>query len=317
MNKSVDISIIIVNWNTKEILLDCLKSLTKQDISYKNEIIVVDNGSTDGSQTAVRTLFPEIQIIENNENLGFAKANNIGILKSCGRYVCLVNSDVIVMENCLQHLITFMDSNLNIGISGPKVLNPDLTIQISCRIFPSLWNNLSSALGLDNTFKNVPFFSAEHMNFFDHKSIRKVECLVGCCLMIRKAALEQVGLFDEQFFIYSEEIDLCKRFLNAGWEIVFYPDASIIHYHGASSGKDPLIFSGEQIKSQVKYWKKYHSKIAATTLILILLMNHGIRLILRGIFYIFTARSKRVEIARQLSNHYFCLRYILSGKYNG
>ena len=220
------------------------------------------------------------------------------------------------MENCLQRLITFMDSNSNIGISGPKTLSPDPSLHNTCRKFPSLWTTFCGTIYLNKILPKSDIFSDEQMAFFDHNKIRKVDGLAGCCLMIRKAALDQVGLFDEQFFIYSEEIDLCKRFLNAGWEIVFYPDASIIHYHGASSGKDPLIFSGEQIKSQVKYWKKHHSKIAVTTFLFILLIQHGVRLILRSIFYIFTKQERRMEIARQLSKHYACLKLILSGKYD-
>lgn len=312
----MDISVIIVNWNTKEMLLDCLKSLTKQNISYTNEIIVVDNGSTDGSQEAVRAAFPDVQIIENNANLGFAKANNIGILKSRGRYVCLINSDVIVMDNCLQHLMTFMDSNTKIGIAGPKILNPNLTLQNSCRSLPTLWNNLSPALGLDKIFKNMPFFSGVNMRFFDHRSVRKVEALAGCCLIIRKTALDQVGLFDEQYFIYFEETDLCKRFGQAGWDIVFCPDASIIHHHGASSAKDPARFNIEQMKSQMKYWKKYNSRITLIIFQFILLLQHGARLILRSILYPFKAQAKKMEIARQLSKHYACVKLILSGQYD-
>src|SRR5271169_983622 len=118
----MDISIIIVNWNTRELLLECLQSLGTQKGAFQKEVIVVDNGSIDGSREAVRTKFPDVRIINNNANLGFAKANNIGIAKSRGRYVCLVNSDVKIMENCIQQLIVYMDENPNIGISGPKIL---------------------------------------------------------------------------------------------------------------------------------------------------------------------------------------------------
>ena len=154
------------------------------------------------------------------------------------------------------------------------------------------------------------------MRFFDHDSIRKVVSLAGCCLMIRKDALDGVGLFDERYFIYFEETDLCKRFGQAGWDIVFYPDASLIHYHGASSAKDPARFNIEHIKSQVKYWKKHKGLATLTIFQFILLAQHGVRLILRCIFYIFTTGTKRIEIAQQLSKHYNCLKLILSGKYN-
>jgi hypothetical protein len=312
-----DLSVIIVNWNTKDLLVACLDSLSTQKSICKIEVIVVDNASNDGSAEIVNEKYPHFIVIQNTTNLGFGKANNIGIKQSRGRYICLLNSDVRAMPDCLHSLVDFMEQNKSIGISGPLILSPDMTVQDTCRKLPTLWNNVCDLLYLNKLFPKSDALSGEHMMFFDHRSIRKVEGLAGCCLMIRKDALNQVGLFDEQFFIYFEETDLCKRFGHAGWDIVFFPNASIIHYHGASSAKDPERFNIEQMKSQMKYWKKHHSKIAATTFILILLMNHGIRLILRGIFYIFTARSKRVEIVRQLSKHYFCLRYILSGKYNG
>jgi hypothetical protein len=273
MHKSVDISIIIVNWNTKQILLDCLKSLTKENILYKHEIILVDNGSSDGSQAAVRASFPAVQIIENNANLGFAKANNIGMKVSKGKYLCLINSDVQVLDDCLSKMFQYMENQPHIGILGPKIFFPDMRTQCSCREFPSLWNNFCPVIGLNNAFPQAKCFHFEYMTYFNHDEIRKIDYLAGCCFFIRRSALDQVGLFDEQFFIYSEEIDLCKRFWHAGWEVVFYPNASIIHHHGASSSKDPLRFSGEQIKSKVKYWKKHHSKIATTTFLLIYFLD--------------------------------------------
>jgi GT2 family glycosyltransferase len=209
-----------------------------------------------------------------------------------------------------------MEQNKSIGISSPLTLSPDMSIQDTCRKLPTLWNNICDLLYLNKLFPKSDVLSGEHMKFFDHRSIRRVEGLAGCCLMIRKAALDQVGLFDEQFFIYSEETDLCKRFWNAGWEVVFYPYASIIHHHGASSSKDPIRFNIEQLKSQMKYWKKHHGKIAVTTFLFILLIQHGIRLILRSIFYIFATQARRMEIAQQLSKHHACLKLILSGKYN-
>ncbi len=313
--QQIDLSIIIVNWNTKALLLECLNSLSNQQSIYQTEIIVVDNASTDGSTEAVTAHYPHLKLIKNNFNMGFGRANNIGIKNSLGRYVCLLNSDARVLPNCFNYLIEFMDKNETVGISGPKTLSPDLSIQDTCRNFPSLWNTLSCALYLDKILSKYDFFSAEHMFFFDHNTIRKVDGLAGCCLTIRRNALDQVGLFDEQFFIYFEETDLCKRFRNAGWDIIFFPDAVIIHHHAASASRDPIRFNTEQIKSQMQYWKKHHSKIAVTVFLFILLIHHSLRLILRSISYIFAIPAKRVQITDQLSKHYRNLKLILSGKY--
>jgi hypothetical protein len=134
--------------------------------------------------------------------------------------------------------------------------------------------------------------------------------------MIRRAALNQIGLFDEQFFIFAEELDLCHRIKKSGWDVVFFPEAAIIHHHGASTSKDPLRFSIEQIISKIKYWKKHHGRLVVMTFLLILIMHHGIRLVSESILYFFKP-SEKVQIIQRLSKNYLCLKYILSGKYNG
>lgn len=311
---TIDISVVIVNWNTRDLLMVCLNSLEEQKGNFRKEVIVVDNGSSDGSQAAVRKSFPQVQIIENNANLGFAKANNIGMKASEGRYLCLVNSDVKVLDGCLDQLVRYIDQDTSIGIIGPKILWPDMTLQDSCRKFPSLWNNVCDFLHLNRLFPKSDIFSSEHMMFFDHMTIRNVEGLVGCFLMIRKEALEQAGLFDEQFFIYYEETDLCKRIRDKNWKIVFFPSARAIHYGRKSSSKDALRFSFEQLKSKIQYWEKHHSRLTVIIILFILLMQHGLRLVADGILYI-TVPSKRVQIIQRLSKNYFTIKYILTGKY--
>lgn len=309
----MDISVVIVNWNTKDMLLECLRSLENQTGNFKKEVIVVDNGSTDGSQEAVREIFPEVQIIENNANLGFAKANNIGMKASKGRYVCLVNSDVKVLDGCLDRLIRYMDQDVSIGIIGPKILWPDMTLQDSCRKCPSIWNNICEFVHLNRLFPTSIFFSGEHMIFFDHLTIRNVEGLVGCFLMIRKAALVEIGLFDERFFIYFEETDLCKRFYEKQWLILFYPEAQAIHYGRKSSSKDASRFSFEQLKSKLQYWEKHHSKLTVLVISLMLVMYHSLRSLKDAATYII-ASPKRPEIMQRLSQNYTAIQYILTKK---
>ncbi len=284
-DNAMNISVIIINYNTRDLLLECIRSVTSQKRMFKMEVIVVDNGSTDGSQHSVRVMFPEVQVIQNNTNLGFSKANNIGILKSSGRYVCLVNSDVRVIDNCLQRLMTYMDNNLSIGLIGPKILNPDMTLQVSCKKFPSHWNNFTSALGLNIIFTNSPFFSDEDMRYFKHDKIQLVDWLAGCVLFVRRTAINDVGLLDDRFFIYLEEVDWCKRFKQHGWNVLFYPGAVAIHHHGASTSKDPTRFALEHQKAFLKYWKKHNGLFSVMLIHIILLLNYVVRIFLRGALY--------------------------------
>jgi GT2 family glycosyltransferase len=203
--KTIDLSVVIINWNTKELLLNCIRSIqeTTHKISY--EIIVVDNGSQDGSQRAVNENFSEVRLIENGKNLGFARANNIGIRASCGRYVCLVNSDVVLLEGCLDTMLAYMESQPSIGILGPKLLNGDMSLQPSCKQLPSIWNNLCIAIGLSALFANIKLFNGEHLSFFDHDRIMNVQALSGAFLMVRRSAAEKVGLLDEAFLFMAKK----------------------------------------------------------------------------------------------------------------
>lgn len=223
------------------------------------EVIVVDNASTDGSPDEVERRFPGVALIRNSTNLGFAKGNNIGIRASKGKYIYLLNSDIKVLEGCLDALADYMDEHADIGIIGPKVLNDDMSHQSSCRRFPSLWNNFCSATGLASAFKESKFFGGEHMLYFKGDRILDVDVLVGCFWAVRRKALDDFGLLDENFFIYSEDVDWCKRCWKAGWRVTFLPAAQAIHYRGASSKKDIVRFALAQQRSVLEYWNKHHT----------------------------------------------------------
>jgi hypothetical protein len=256
---NMDISVVILSWNDKNHLEECLESLANSTKSRTMEIIVVDNASTDGSPEMVEARFPRVKLIRNKENLGFPKGNNMGIRASQGKYVYLLNSDIKVLEGCMDSLADFMDSNPKVGFCGPKVLNADTTHQSSCRRFPTLWNNFCSASGLATAFPGSSLFSGEHMLAFKGDRQMDVDVLVGCFWVTRRAALDQFGLLDEGFFIYAEDVDWCKRCWKAGWRVVFHPNASAIHYRGASTTKkDPVRFALTQQRSVLRYWKKHH-----------------------------------------------------------
>jgi GT2 family glycosyltransferase len=275
---SCDLSIVIISWNCKDFLIGCLKSIFNKDSSFSYEVIVVDNASEDNSIQVVQTDFPSVRVIRNDENLGFASANNIGITASMGRYVCLINADVIVMNDCLEILYSFMEENRSAGVAGPKLFYPDMTLQCTCRKFPSLWNNFCSAAGLNKVFEKWSFFSSEQMFYFKHDELSQVDAIAGCFMIIRREAIDQVGLLDERFFFYAEDIDWCKRFWTGGWQIYFVPSANAIHYGGGSSSNSPTRFIIEQQRAIIQYWKKHRSFLSVFLLIMILFFQSLFRI---------------------------------------
>lgn len=303
------LSIIIVSWNAKEYLFKCLNSLIPEIVSYQSEIIIVDNASTDGSPELVRDCFPNVKLICNERNLGFAKANNIGIRESTGEYVCLVNSDIMILRNCFDSMIGFMDKHPQIGMIGPKTLNPDGTLQPSCFSFPTFWNSLCRALALDSVFPKTEVFGRRLMTFWAHDSIRSVDALNGCFLMVRREALNQVGLLDEGFFVYGEDIDWCKRFRDAEWDVVFFPKAKAIHYGGASSSNAPIRFYLEMHRADMQYWRKHHGQLGEIGFLLITWVHHIVRIVGMGTIYLIRS-SKRKQVLPKIKRSVACIYWL-------
>jgi GT2 family glycosyltransferase len=306
----VDVSIIIVNWNTRELLQGCLRSIYKQTRDINYEIIVVDNASTEGSVEMVKKKFPQVILVENSQNLGFARANNIGIRSSKGRYICLINSDVIVLDDCIKNLMSFMDEHPATGMIGPRILNPDRTFQPSCRHLPTIWNNLCQSLGLNHLFPKSPFFSYWIMDYWNHDSVRSVDALSGCFWMVRRKSLNEVGLLDEDFFIYGEDLDWCRRSHQVGWDIVFYPMAEAIHIGAASSNNTPIRFYLEMQKADLQYWRKHHGKIGKAGYTAVILLRNALRVFARALQYAFCL-SRRETAGFKLRRSVACIRWIL------
>jgi hypothetical protein len=300
------ISIVIVSWNTRDFLLDCLESIKTNDPNVSMEIIVVDNASTDGSPEAIENKYPDVHLIRNDRNDGFAKGNNIGIRESKGRYICLINSDVKVLPGCLTQLYDYMENHPDIGIIGPRMLNADLSRQCTCRHFPTLWNIFCSATALYKLFPKSRIFSGDQMFYFKHDIIRDIDVLAGCFLMVRREAFDQVGYLDDQFFMYSEDVDWCKRFWQAGWQVVILPEAESIHYGGASSANDPLKFSVAQEKSLFQYWRKHHNRLSFAVLFCIIVLQHALRIAPEVLLYVFKPAS-RERSKLQIKKHLGCL----------
>ena len=311
-DSKVDVSAVVLSWNDRLHLKTCLESLEQTNDGKRLEVIVVDNASSDGSAEMVRSVFPGVRLIQNHENLGFAKGNNIGIKASSGRYVCLLNSDIKLFEGCLRGLLDYMERNPDIGILGPKILNADLTHQSSCRTYPGLWNNFCSAVGLANVFKHVKVFSGEHMFYFRGDRVVDVDVLVGCLWLVRQEAIKQFGLLDERFFMYAEDVDWCRRCWRAGWRVVFFPDAQAIHYRGASSIKqDPVWVALTQQQSMLRYWEKHHGAGARLGISCIMFLHKLIRLV-AAVAGRWLYPAQRAECSKRIRVLAACLKAFLS-----
>lgn len=252
------ISVIIVTWNAYSWIANCLKSLKSDLSAFSHSIIIVDNASSDQTASYIKTQFPEIILIENKTNNGFAQACNTALQKSCSEYVLFLNPDTEVIPGMTKSLLAFMEKHQEAGAIGPTLLNPDGTLQLSGNTFPNLKNILSESFFLDRLFPNSRFFGLHKMSHIDRSKVLKVDWTMGSCLFVRREALDRAGNFDSNYFLFFEETDLCLRLRNAGYEIYLLPGARLIHFGGASS---PELYNAEKIihyhKSLFYYFRKH------------------------------------------------------------
>lgn len=272
-----DVSFIIISWNAKNYLRECLDSLKAATAGLDAEVIIVDNASTDGSVEMVRNEFGHVRLLQNNFNAGFAQANNQGIEIARGNFLCLVNSDVNVHPDAIKNILEYLKAHPDVGMLGPKALNRDGSRQTTCRTVPTLRNSFFRALALDTTFPNSSLFGSHFMTNWNYEETREVDILGGCFWMIRRPAVEQVGLLDTRFFMYGEDMDFCRRFHAGGWKVIFYPGAQIVHYGGGSSGNAPARFWVEMQRANLQYWIKHRGRVSVLSYYCCLLMYHGIR----------------------------------------
>ncbi len=294
----VDLSIVIVNWNTRALLLNCLHSIAAQLTPFTSQIIVVDNASEDDSVEAVRQTFPTVELIENEKNFGFAKANNLALRECTGRFVLLINSDVVLRDGCFDALYRYMEEHREIGMIGPRVLNGDLTLQESCKEFPTVWNSFCRAVALDTAFPRVRLFSSQLMRYWSHEDIRKVDILSGCFWMVRREALAAVGPLDERFFMYAEDRDWCKRYWEAGWPVVYCPRAEAIHLAEASSSRDPVRFFVEMSRANLLYWSKHYGRFRQYQIRSIMLLHNLLRMIGAVVIYVLQPSHRKSVVLR-------------------
>jgi len=257
----MDISIIVVNYNTKDLLIDCVRSIyaSLRANRLKAEIIVVDNASSDASVEVVKNEFSGVRVIENNENHGFARANNQGIMVAKGRYVLLLNSDTIVLNDCLSKVLEFADDTPSAGIVGCKVLNPDHSLQFSCFHQPNFLTELVffTKTIIKNFWDPITYF--KYMKYWKHNSVKEVAWLSGCFLLIRRNVFDLVGLLEEAYFMYKEDVEFCYRIRKkTNLKIFYYPYASIIHLKGASSDWDNHSLIKNGYVNTLMFFQRYY-----------------------------------------------------------
>ena len=311
----VDLSVVIVSWNVRDLLRHCLQSVIigaqlgpEEDAfrigDWEVEILVVDNASTDGSAEMVRDEFPQIHLLANNENRGFTAANNQGLALSRGRYLLLLNPDTEVVGDALTRMLCYAEANKEVGALGPRLLNPDGSTQSSRRRFPTLATALVESTVVQEWWQDNRILRQYYMADTADDAIQRVDWVVGACLMVRRQAFEQVGGLDEGYFMYSEELDWCRRIKAAGWDIAYLPTAAIIHHEGKSSEQ---VVPARHIyfqSSKVRYFRKHHGAFQAEALRWFLLLTYAYQVAREALKWLIghkrALRADRVRAYRQV-----------------
>jgi len=273
----VDLTIIIVSWNVRDLLRRCLQSIASRaqprphegawELEQRSvEVIVVDNASTDGSSEMVRAEFPGVRLVANDTNRGFTAANNQGLGRSQGQYLLLLNPDTEIQADALEVMLDTMDAHPEVGGLGPRILYPDGSPQPSRRRFPTLATALVESTVVQEWWTDNRILRHYYMADSPEEGLQPADWVIGACLLVRREAYQQVGGLDEGFFMYSEELDWCRRLKNAGWEILYQPAATIVHHEGKSSQQ---VVPARHIyfqTSKVRYFRKHHGTFRAEAL---------------------------------------------------
>jgi len=298
---SPGLSVIILSWNVRDLLRACLASLPLADPQV--EIIVLEAASGDGSAEMVRVEFPSVNLIASAENLGYTRGNNLGLRAARGRYLLILNPDTEIMGDALAQMLAYMDAHPTVGLLGPQMLYPDGTVQSTRRRFPMLATSFFESIWLQPI---APRSLLDHYYARDlaDDAVAEVDWVVGAALLVRREAYEQVGGLDEGFFMYSEELDWCRRMKAMGWQVVYFPPARIIHHEAKSSAQVPAATHIRFNTSKVRYFRKYHGPLAAGALRWFLLGNFAFQLVLefaKGLVgHKREMRAARVEAYRQV-----------------
>lgn len=309
---NVEVSIIIVNWNTKDFLKNCVQSI-QHETSVSHEIIIIDNCSSDGSIEMLRRNFRELTVIANRENKGFAGANNQGIKIAKGRYVLLLNPDTIILEGAIDKMISWISDKSDVGCLGCQVWENTTDIQRTCFADPKPTNLFIISSGLMHLAKWLPSLGHPWYKDWDRRSVRDVDVVSGMFMLVPRPVIDQVGVLDEAFFVYAEEADWCRRIRKAGWRCVFTPEARILHLDGGSKSTVQIKsrMHVQMQKSHLIYTRKHHGIVGHGAVKGMFILFAGLRIALFVIVRL--VRSDDMTLARiRLAGA--ALRYHLMGR---
>ena len=296
LNKSPQLSIVIVSWNTRNLLLNCLHSVAvacRQHASISAETIVVDNASTDGSVEATKTQFPGVRVIENDENVGFATANNQAMGECNGDYILLLNPDTIIASDALRSLVDFMNNTPDAGAAGSMLRNPNGTLQPSCYVAPTPARELWRLLYLDTIYPLAEY----RMDRWRQNSERKVDIVQGASLIVRREIIEQVGTLDAEYFMYSEDFDWCHRIREAGWQIYWVPQSVVIHFGGQSTNQVATPMFLQLYQAKLRYFRKHHGRLTGLSYKVVLFIISILRLLFSPLTVLLNSRKRGQKMA--------------------
>jgi len=277
-----DLSIIIVSWNVRELLRQCLLSIRQNQGGLQVEIIVVDGASADGSAEMVREAFPDVVLIACQENVGFPRGNNLGIAAANGRYLLILNPDTEIVGDALPQMVAYMQAHPEVGVLGPQLLYPDGTIQSSRRRFPTLTTAFFESTWLQ---PYAPKAVLDHYYAADlpDDELAEVDWVMGAAMMLPADVETAVGGMDPGYFMYSEELDWCRRIKAAGWRVIYFPQAKIIHHEGKSSEQAIAARHINFNRAKLRYYRKYHGRLAALLLRAFLLKSYVYQIVVEGV----------------------------------
>ena len=271
---TVDLTVVVVSWNVRDLLRECLNSVRMAQGALALEVIVVDSASDDGSPDMLRNEFPWVNLSASNKNLGFTRGNNLGISAAKGRNILLLNPDTIVLGDALAIMSGYLDDHIDVGGLGPQLLNPDGTVQSSRRRFPSLLTGFFESTWLESAAPHRILERYYALDLPDNQE-NDVDWVTGASIMVPRRVIDHVGMMDEGYFMYSEELDWCRRIKDAGWRIVYLPKAQIIHHVGKSSEQAVTSRHVNFQQAKLRYYRKYHGRAASSGLRLFLLANYS------------------------------------------
>jgi len=299
-----EIDVVIVSWNVAELLRGCLATLTMPETAaLVGQVIVVDNASSDETLTMLAREYPQVKVLPNRENLGFTRANNQALALTSAPYILLLNPDTLLKEDALLLMLDALRAQPQVAVVGPRLVYGDGSPQPSRRRFPTLAMALAESTPVEWHLPNNPASQRYRMADIPDDRAQLVDWVTGACMLVRRAAMEQVGVFDERFFMYSEELDWCKRFTDSGWQVAYQPDAMVVHLEGASSSQASAARLVRFNTSKVLYHIKHHGRLRGET----------IRLALLGVF----ASEWLLEAAKWMLGHKRELRASRMRAYGG